>query len=170
MSLSPGARLGPFEIISAIGAGAMGEVYRAWDTKLHVTSRSRSFRRVAADPSGSRDSSARPARWPRSITPTSPTSMASKAPASRNRHGVRRGCRWRRSSRAGRSLVDEALGSRNRSPRPSRRRTHRDRASRPEAGQCQGRPDGVVRCSISAWPRHSSRPTAQGLHHCNSQQ
>src|SRR2546428_194024 len=34
MPLSAGARLGPFEILSAIGAGGMGEVYRARDTRL----------------------------------------------------------------------------------------------------------------------------------------
>ena len=34
MPLGPGARLGPYEIVSAIGAGAMGEVYRARDTRL----------------------------------------------------------------------------------------------------------------------------------------
>ena len=35
MSLSAGTRLGPYEIHSAIGAGGMGEVYRARDTKLN---------------------------------------------------------------------------------------------------------------------------------------
>jgi serine/threonine protein kinase/Tol biopolymer transport system component len=34
MTLNPGARLGPYEIVAAIGAGGMGEVYRALDTKL----------------------------------------------------------------------------------------------------------------------------------------
>ena len=34
MSLEPGTRLGPSEITAPIGAGDMGEVYRATDTKL----------------------------------------------------------------------------------------------------------------------------------------
>src|ERR1035438_5171602 len=34
MPLSQGTKLGPYEIVSAIGAGGMGEVYRAKDTKL----------------------------------------------------------------------------------------------------------------------------------------
>src|SRR5437016_13946082 len=34
MSLGSGARLGPYEILSAIGAGGMGELYRATDTTL----------------------------------------------------------------------------------------------------------------------------------------
>lgn len=34
MPLVAGTRLGPFEIQSLLGAGAMGEVYRATDTSL----------------------------------------------------------------------------------------------------------------------------------------
>jgi serine/threonine protein kinase/Tol biopolymer transport system component len=35
VALALGTRLGPYEILSAIGAGGMGEVYRARDTKLN---------------------------------------------------------------------------------------------------------------------------------------
>src|SRR5438876_12053098 len=37
MSLSAGARLGPYEILAPIGSGGMGQVYQARDTRLDRT-------------------------------------------------------------------------------------------------------------------------------------
>jgi serine/threonine protein kinase len=37
MPLTPGARLGPYQVLAPAGAGGMGEVYRATDTRLNRT-------------------------------------------------------------------------------------------------------------------------------------
>ena len=47
MGLTTGTRLGPYEIISSIVAGGMGEVYRARDTRLQRDVRLARFQREA---------------------------------------------------------------------------------------------------------------------------
>jgi serine/threonine protein kinase len=37
MSIAPGTRLGAYEVIALIGAGGIGEVYKARDTRLELT-------------------------------------------------------------------------------------------------------------------------------------
>ena len=79
MGLPSGARIGSYEVTGALGAGGMGEVYRARDTSSVATSRSRSCpTRSRTTRTASRASSAKRRSSRRSITRTSPPSTASK--------------------------------------------------------------------------------------------
>ena len=72
MPLEPNRRIGPYEVIAAIGAGGMGEVYRARDTKL---GRDVALKVLPDEFTHDPDRLARFEReatyWPRSITRTS---------------------------------------------------------------------------------------------------
>ena len=50
MPLSAGTRLGPYEIVALIGAGGMGEVYRARDTRLNRDVAIKVLRDLARNP------------------------------------------------------------------------------------------------------------------------
>ena len=147
MVLSAGARLGPYEILAPLGAGGMGEVYRARDTTLDrdvaIKVLPRGVR--AATPIGWRASSAKPQ-----------TLAALNHPNIAQIYGLED------SGRRVRALVMELVGRRGplaaliaRGPIPlGRRAAHRaadrrgarsrtrarHRPPRPEAGQHQGAP------------------------------
>jgi eukaryotic-like serine/threonine-protein kinase len=86
MALTAGTRLGSYEIVAAIGAGGMGEVYRARDAKLN--------RDVALKvlPAAFMLDPDRLARFKREAQVLAPSTIPTSAPftASRNRRPTRR--------------------------------------------------------------------------------
>ena len=66
MPLTTGSKLGPYEIVAAIGAGGMGEVYRARDTTLNRDVAIRCCRRRSLTiPIACSGSGAKRRSWPR---------------------------------------------------------------------------------------------------------
>jgi Protein kinase domain len=115
MTLSAGDRLGPYEILSPLGAGGMGEVYRARDAKLERDVAVKVLpERLASDA----DSLSRFDREARAVAALSHPNILST--------GRRCGSAWRRA----RSPRARLSSMRRRSPAASRRRTRR--------GSCTG--------------------------------
>ena len=69
MTLLPGSRLGPYEVVASVGAGGMGEVYKARDTRLDRIVAVKVLHPKAAPDAQLRasDSSAKPGSFPVSI-------------------------------------------------------------------------------------------------------
>ena len=81
MSLIPGSRFGSYEILAPLGAGGMGEVYRARDTTL---GRDVALKTLPASLAGDPERLARFEREAKTVAetiPTSPRSTGSSAPA-----------------------------------------------------------------------------------------
>ena len=127
-----GVRLGPYEIVAPLGAGGMGEVYSARDTRLERTVAIKVLPEFAADPQFRE----RFEREARAISALSPEHL--HAPRRRRarrhgipRHGVPRGRDAGRPAGAGPLPLDEALTFAIRDRRRARRRAspgivHRD--------------------------------------------
>ena len=71
MLLTPGIRVGPYEIVAPLGSGGMGDVYRGLDTRLNRPSRSSLFLTGSQILPPAAGSSVKRRQPRRSITPTS---------------------------------------------------------------------------------------------------
>ena len=154
MSLNAGTRLGPYEILSAAGAGGMGEVYKARDTRLDRTVA------IKVLP----DSPRRSRRIARAVRARSQNDRQPESSAHLHalRHGPSRRHRFSGDGIYRRRDARAAFAERTAAARSSVAIRHRDRgragqgapqrdhASRPEAGQHHA--DEVRREAAGFWP------------------
>ena len=128
MSLTPGQRLGPYEITAPLGAGGMGEVFRARDTKLD---REVAIKVLPAELARDEERLARFRREAQLLAALNHPNIAAI-------HGLDEadgkpflvlelvpGRTWPSGSSAGRFPWTKRYRSRGRSPRPSRKPTRR---------------------------------------------
>ena len=143
--LAAGLRVGPYEIVAPLGAGAMGEVYRACDTKLNrIVALKVLPGRFALDPDRVARFTAKRTCSRRSIIRTSAPSTGSK-----RRAACRPWC-WS-SSMARRSPIGCAVGFRSERRWPSR-------ADCGRAGCCASEEDHPPRLEAGEHQSYTRRP------------
>ena len=89
MAMEAGTRLGPYEVLAALGAGGMGEVYRARDTTL---SRDVAMKMLPASFAGDPERLARFEREAQDAGVAQPSRTSRRSTASKKRR--RRRARW----------------------------------------------------------------------------
>ena len=165
MTLSTGTRLGPYEISAAIGAGGMGEVYKARDTRLE---RDVAIKVLPPHLSSSEEMRQRFEREAKTISQLSHPHICALYDVGRRgrdrlpRHGVPRGRDARGSSGQGAAPCRAAPAIRSRDRRrPGQGAPAGDRAPRPEARQRHA--DEVGREAARLRPREVSGRGAAGV-------